>query len=181
MTKSNIHNADTYHFCSTDKILLDANIWLYLFPPPCDPKHYWGAKYGAVFKKLQAAKADIIIDQFLISEFLNRYSRIEFGVVKAKYGNNYKRFRASKDFSSVAISAVGYAKKIISLTIHHGNAIDVPMIVDAISDFGKAKIDFNDSIFVQLCQKNNYKFLTNDVDFYDSPVEIITCNPNLLC
>ena len=180
MTKSNIHNASTYSFSSNDQILLDANIWLYLFSPPCNPQGREARQYGHVFKKMQAAKAIIVTDQFLISEYLNRYVRIEFGAVKAQYNNSYKLFRKSSSFPLVATAASSFAKKIISLSVHHGNIIDLAMITNAVNDFQKAKIDFNDSFFVQLCQRNHYKLLTNDVDFYNSPIEIITCHPKML-
>ena len=180
MSKNNIHDASTYPFCSDDKVLIDANIWLYLFSPPCNPQRREAKQYGQVFKKMQAAKVVIVTDQFLISEYLNTYARIEFGAVRTHYNNNYKYFRRSSDFLHIATAASSFAKKILSLSIHHENMIDLTMITNAVNDFQKAKIEFNDSFFVQLCQRNHYKLLTNDFDFYSSPIEIITCQPKML-
>jgi len=38
MTKNMVNNLSFYSFKCDEPILIDANIWLYLFPPPSNPK-----------------------------------------------------------------------------------------------------------------------------------------------
>jgi len=47
-------------------------------------------------------------------------------------------------------------------------------------DFQTGGIDFNDALLVDICKKRNLKLMTNDSDFQDVGIEILTTNPKLL-
>ena len=73
-----VQDLSTYDFQAGEKILLDANIWLYLYPAPTQPAPGISAPYTTAFKKMLAAKAEIILDALILSEYINRYCRIEW-------------------------------------------------------------------------------------------------------
>jgi len=50
----------------------------------------------------------------------------------------------------------------------------------ALADFSSGGVDFNDALLVDICKKRNIKLMTNDGDFQDGGIEVLTTNPRLL-
>lgn len=177
---NNIYKLSSYSFHAGEKILIDANIWLYLFPAPSNPKKQVIEKYSKAFFRLMQYKAQPILDPMILSEYLNRYARIEW---KAKFETKYpdfKNFRKSDSFTEIASSAMTFSKKIISYCEVPQNKIDKSDLINAVSYFYSGTIDFNDAIFVEICKKENIKLMTHDGDFISGDIEILTENLNLL-
>lgn len=150
------------------------------YAPPTNPQHPFFQNYSRGFAKLIGAKAQPILDPLVMSEYLNRYMRIEFnGGFKSTY-NNFKSFRLSQDFTSIASTAKTYANQILGHCIVHPTSCHELDIKQALLDFANGGIDFNDAVFVDICKKNNFKLLTDDGDFQNGGVEILTSNPKLL-
>ena len=76
--KNKVYNLTDYSFKSGESILLDTNIWLYLFPAPSSSLSDLFDKYSRAFNKLVKAQAQPVIDPMVLSEYLNRYCRIEW-------------------------------------------------------------------------------------------------------
>jgi len=116
----------------------------------------------------------------VLSEYLNRYIRIEWeGSYKSQY-TKFKEFRNSYDFSAVASAAETYAKKILSFCKIHSIPANELDLNEALSDFSKGGVDFNDALLVDICKKRNLKLMTNDGDFHQGGIEVLTTNPRLL-
>ena len=99
------YDLTSYSFSQGERILIDTNIWLYLFPAPGDPKQKFAKEYSSAFSQLVNAQAVPVLDLMVLSEYLNRYCRIEWeGRFKDRF-SRFKNFRKSKDFLSVASSA----------------------------------------------------------------------------
>ena len=49
-----------------------------------------------------------------------------------------------------------------------------------IEDFGKGDKDWNDMLLAETCRKFNLKLATNDADFAESGIDILTSNMALL-
>ena len=170
----------SYSFANGEEILLDANIWLYLFPPPANPKQYFAEGYSRAFHKLLGAQAQPVLDPMVLSEYLNRYCRIEWQGQRSTQGMSFKEFRQCAYFQSVASSAHGYAKKILDKCQVHSIPADKLDICQALDDFESGLVDFNDAILVDVCKKRNLKLMTNDGDFQRGGIEILTTNRRLL-
>ncbi len=105
----------SYSFASGEPILVDANIWLYLFPAPGNPRQHFAHQYSSAFSRLVSAQAQPVLDPMVLSEYLNRYCRIEWeGNFKSQY-QTFKQFRQSADFGPVVLSAHAFAAKILLL------------------------------------------------------------------
>jgi predicted nucleic acid-binding protein len=169
-----------YIFKQDEVLLLDANIWLYLFPAPSSPNHYGTEIYSSVFKAILKAKSRILISGIVLSEYVNRYCRIEWSATyKIKYPN-FKDFRQSKDYFQVGRGAAQYVQKILKFShrIDDGFVeLSIQKIIDSIRN-GSA--DINDSFIVESCCKNNCKLITHDGDFVNGGIEILTANGKLL-
>ena len=170
----------SYSFSSGEQILVDTNIWLYLFPAPGNPQQFIAGQYSTAFSRLVSAKAQPVLDPMVLSEYLNRYCRIEWeGNFKAKY-QTFKKFRQSADFHSVVSSAHVFASKILSFCQIHSVSADELDLKQALTDFASGHVDFNDALLVDLCKKRNLKLMTNDADFQHGGIEVLTTNTRLL-
>lgn len=178
--KNKAHNLIHYSFNSEEKILMDANIWLYLFPAPNNPSYRYANQYSNAFKNLISAKAQPILDPIILSEYLNRYTRIEWEVSYKNQYPKYKDFRNSPDFSVVASAAVIFAKKILNFCMVHSIPANELDLSQTLTDFLTGNIDFNDAILVDICKKRNLKLMTNDSDFQYGGIDVLTTNPKLL-
>lgn len=111
--KNKAYNLAFYSFSSNEQVLVDTNIWLYLFPAPTNPSNRFANQYSTAFSNLVAAHAQPVLDPMVLSEYLNRYIRIEWeGNYKSEHPQ-FKDFRNSSDFLGIASTATTFAKRIL--------------------------------------------------------------------
>ena len=178
--KNKAYDLSYYSFSKGEKILVDTNIWLYLFPAPGNPQHRFANQYSTAFSNHISTDAQPILDPMVLSEYLNRYIRIEWdGNYKSSYPK-FKDFRNSQDFLAVAASAKTFAKKIVSFCKVHSIPANELDLNQALADFSSGEVDFNDAILVDICKQKSLKLMTNDGDFQNGGIEILTTNPRLL-
>lgn len=174
------HDLASYTFVSGEQILLDANIWLYLFPAPANPHQSFAHQYSTAFSNLVRAQAQPVLDPMVLSEYLNRYCRIEWEANFKAPHRSFKKFRQSADFHSVASSAQTFVERILNFCHIHSVSPDELNLNQALVDFTSGKVDFNDALLVDICKKRNLKLMTNDSDFQQGGIEVLTTNPRLL-
>lgn len=178
--RNKAYNLATYAFSAGEPLLLDANVWLFLFPAPSGKRHGFAASYSAAFKHMLNAKALLALDALILSEYLNAYCRIEWKALhQAKYPK-FKNFRQSPDYSSVGQGAALYARNILKLCMRHDHPFSACDVEQVLTDFEAGTCDFNDGLFVETCRCNGWKFVTNDGDFTNGGIEVLTSNPRLL-
>ncbi len=151
-----------------------------MFPAPGNPQQRFASQYSKAFSNLVSAQAQAVLDPMVLSEYLNRYIRIEWGGNYRSQYPTFKDFRNSQDFSAVASSVEAFAKRILSFCQVHSipaSELDLSM---ALADFSSGNVDFNDALLVDICKKRNLKLMTNDGDFQDGGIEVLTTNPRLL-
>lgn len=178
--KNRAYDASSYIFRAGEKILLDTNIWIYLFPAPVDSSNRFAAQYSAVFSRLMAAGACPVLSPMVLSEYLNRYIRIEWqGGYEQQYPT-FKDFRKSSDFTQIAASAKVFAQKILHSCQVHELAASSLNLQQSLDAFATGKVDFNDAVLIDICKQSHFKLLTNDSDFQHGGIEVLTTNPTLL-
>lgn len=179
-TKNKAHDAATYRFLAGERILVDANVWLYLLPPAAQPAPSWGAAYSRAFSRLLRAQAKPVVDALILSEYLNRYIRLEYDVTwKADYPR-FKDFRQSADSTIVLKAAVAEVQQILKNSAPHDTPlanIDMPAVLDAVQS---GTVDFNDGLLLQACRLNGWKLLTHDGDMTMGGIDLLTTNRKLL-
>lgn len=177
--KNKTYDLSRYTFSPGEPVLIDANIWLYLFPPPRNPQKSYVKAYSKGFANLLSVKAKPILDPMVLSEYLNRYCRIIWSGFKNAYPE-FKDFRRSADFSLVENSVSADALRIMLVSQVHTTPSDETSLKQALIEFATGLIDFNDALIVNVCRKNGYKLLTNDADFQTGGIEVLTVNEKLL-
>ncbi|MGI9255703.1 MAG: type II toxin-antitoxin system VapC family toxin [Salinispira sp.] len=178
--KNKVHNLSSYTFSPGERILVDANVWLYCHPAPSDSSYRFAQQYTTAFQKLVTANAQPIIDPVIVSEYVNRYTRTEWKGRYSKQYRKYKDFRKSSDFPPIAQVAQKLAKKILSFCQIHSIPANKLDINQALTDFSSGNVDFNDALFVDICKKDGLKLMTNDGDFTNGGIEVLTTHPKLL-
>lgn len=175
-----VYDLSSYSFSSGEQILVDTNIWLYLFPAPGNPQQFFAHQYSAAFSRLVSARAQPVLDPMVLSEYLNRYCRIEWEGNFKSQCRTFKQFRQSSDFQKIALSAHIFASKILGACQIHSIPADQLDFNQALADFKSRRVDFNDALLIDICKKQNMKLMTNDADFQHAGIEVLTTNPRLL-
>lgn len=181
-----IHDARKVALSSSNPVFFDANVWLSIYAPPSKEDEYWKGEYTKVLNRIVNGKVPVLLDATVVSEYINRYCRIEFeAYMGASSKLTFKQFRESRPdyYRPIAKEAADYVKEILDLPLIkrvNGDfeAMDLPGML---ADFEQGESDWNDQQIVDLCQRNKCSLLTNDADFRDATdVNILTCNGKLL-
>ncbi len=170
----------TYDFKSSDALLLDANIWLFVYGPqkPNDPKV---AAYSNALRKILAAKSCIYIDVLIVSEFINAYARMKWNLLCGpSKTRNFKQFRKSSAFKPVAQDIAADVKCVLKHCTRVESGFESLPIDTLVNEYAAGDSDFNDQILAALCNSKGLKLVTDDADFKRRGVPVVTANKRLL-
>jgi predicted nucleic acid-binding protein len=177
--KSRALAIQTYSFSDQDHLLIDANVWLSVYGPQADAKDWRTSMYSAALKRIIAADCTVFSDVLIISEFVNRYSRLE-SRLRGIHPDSFKTFRQSAKFKLTAKAIAEDLRRILEHCRPIESGFD-QMDLDACLDrYENECPDFNDMVLVEICQRNQLKLVTHDSDFRSCPITILTANPRLL-
>ena len=180
MIRNKAFNALKYEFKAEEPILIDANVWLYLLPPPGPSNSPWAGDYSEAFKRLLAAKAAPVTDAIIISEYLNRYFRLEYDAGWKSQYPTFKKFRVSGDFKNLAEDAIDEAGQILKYSSIQNTPLKDLDLEAILTETKAGTLDFNDAVIVESCRHHGWKLLTNDGDCCLGGIEVLTTAPGLL-
>ncbi len=178
--KNKAYNLAGYSFQKDEPFLLDANVWLYLHPAPSDGIKLAGLAYSKALKGMLISGSRVILDALVLSEYINRYCRIEWEALHKVTYPKFKEFRKSSDFVSVGQGAAIFANAILGLCSRHDHPFTRANIPQILSDFESGINDFNDGLLAETCRHNGWKLVTHDGDFMNGGIEVLTTNRALL-
>ena len=178
--KNKAHNLATYVFQKDEALLLDTNVWLYLFPAPSDKPAGHAASYSIAMKNMLAAHARLIMDAMILSEYLNRYCRIEWNALHKATEPNFKAFRKSPAFQPVGQGAATFARGMLKLCTRHDHPFAAADVTALLADFESGANDIVDGLLTDTCRHHGWKLVTNDGDFTTGGIEVLTSHPALL-
>lgn len=175
---NNVFSVANYNFTPDDELLLDTNIWLFVYGPqkPGDAKV---ATYSQALAKILAAKSSIYIDVLVVSEFINTYARLKWNVMGKPHGE-FKQFRKSQDFNPIAQDVAADIRRVLSHCVRVENGFETLDIDSLIGEFAVGDSDFNDQVIAALCQQRGLKLVTDDGDFRGQGIPLVTANRRLL-
>ncbi len=179
-TKNRANHAANYAFTAGERILVDANVWLYLFPPARQPATSWATSYSSAFARLLQAKSVAMVDALVLSEFLNRYVRIEYDASWRQAYRSYKAFRQSADSAQVLQSATAEVGRILKVATPCDTPLAGANLASVLDAVEGGVLDFNDGLLIENCRRNCWKLLTNDGDMTVGGIEVLTTNRKLL-
>ena len=178
--KNKAYDLNTYSFNASEVILLDTNVWLMLYPAPSGSQSSFARKYSAGFKRILSAKTQVIMDALVLSEYINRYCRIEWDALHKGIYREFKKFRSSADFLGVGNRAAFFAREMLKLSARHDLPFSSIDIEDVLKGFESGSADLNDGLLAETCRHHGWKLVTDDGDFKNGGIEVLTTNPRLL-
>lgn len=165
-----------FFFKSTDKILIDANVWIYIFFS--DGLKLEEQAYSAALKRILAAQSTVYIDALIVSEVVNAHARYRFNNQQGT--GKFKAFRQSVAFRPVAAEIARQVKRILSHCTPIESGFSSLRLDSLLDVYAQGSVDFNDQILVEICRTNGYLFITHDRDFADTDIPVLTANRGLL-
>ena len=159
-------------------LFFDANVLLYLFGSTSST---WANTYSAVFSQCLKMGNVLCVDVFVLSEFINRFLRIEYeNYLKTKGLNSqqvkFKNFRSQPEGAQAAQDVETIVKgRILNKFAMVGKVFDVADI----NSMSLVNSDFNDELIVKTCQEHQCVLVTNDADFSGAKIDILTANNKL--
>ena len=179
IVSNSVRSIWNYKFSSKDELLVDTNIWYYVYGPQAGNDEKTNI-YSRALAEMLAAESKIFINVLIVSEFINRWSRFEYNLLKGKNKiDNFKHYRDSEKYQGVAKDISDAIKRILGQTCRVGSGFDsmknneIELVID---NFVNNCHDFNDQMLAELCKRENYKLVTNDIDFKNFDIEILTAN-----
>lgn len=161
-------------------LFFDANVLLYLFGGVTYPK--WAVDgYSRIFKQCLKADNTLYLDVIILSEFVNRFLRIEYDKYlktnqPAQHDIKFKDFRstikgieASEDIELIVKDTILRRFTMVGKLFNEADICNI--------DFKNT--DFNDELIIQICKENQCVLVTNDADFSGADIDILTINNKL--
>ena len=158
-------------------IFVDANILIYLFWPTGSQDYE--QKYASAYNLLLKQGNKLYINFLVVSEVVNVALRIEH----KKYNDSninkvdFKIYRDSQYGKEVLEDIYTIVKEDI---LNRSEIIDKALSKEEIEKFLVVEdIDINDKAIVEVCKENNMILLTNDRDFRNTNINLLSCNNKL--
>ena len=178
MAHSAVQEVSRYTFSAKDHLFLDANIRLYLYGPQQPPAPRYVKTYSNAYKRILSAKSKIFVDALIVSEFINRYARLQQNLVAP--GRRFKQFRNSPSFKSVAQDIAYSVDRILKHCSRIESGFAKLNMKDLLNNFAAGDSDFNDQVIAELCKRKGLTLVTHDGDFNAPGISVLTANRNLL-
>jgi len=175
------YKLNDYALLKGKNIFFDANILIYLFWPT--GKYNYEQNYALVFSKLLKQENNIFVDLLVISEIINRAIKIEYEKHLLNHSLTNKQFRFKEYYhsndgkealSDIYLIVKNNILKRFNVVEKSFNKEDIEnlLVVD--------ELGFVDKAIVSICTENKFVLLTNDKDFKNSGLDILTSNPQIL-
>ena len=183
MTEHRARAVSDCHFTSTDRLFLDANVWMYVNgPQSLSRKRPEVDVYSSMLGRIMVAGSRIYIDVLVVSELVNSWARMNWRLNGKNQTGSFKDYRNSDDFPPVAKRIAGDINHILqrcSPIEHHFEALNIDALMD---EYAEGCSDFNDQVIAELCKREELTLITHDSDFKmkRQEISILTANPALL-
>jgi len=171
-----------HSFADTDKLFFDTNIWLYLYGPQGAPNDRKTQIYSNALAKAVRAKSQIWLDVLVVSEFVNRFARMEYDIhfPDRTRRPEFKQFRNHPDFQPISRAIVATVRNILKFATRIESGFSDIDINALLTEFETIPNDFNDQVLACLCKNNSLMLVTHDLDFKSKGVDILTANSRIL-
>lgn len=158
---------ESYSPKSSDIFFFDNNIWMFLFCPLANFEKRKQRIYSRFLNDIKTARGTIFISSLVISEFANRYLRLDYEQwvktekkINASYKRDYVGKSRYKNTMAEVSAAINQIMRFCEKTPDNFNAISIHEVLRHCDH-----IDFNDSYYIELSKKGNYKIVSDDRDF----------------
>jgi predicted nucleic acid-binding protein len=158
-------------------IMVDTNVLIYTFWYQKNTRK-WMDYYAKMVNKMLAQGCHLVVNSHVISEVINSVLRDDWDLLMRRHPelpyDTFKKFRDSID-GQEALNEIHW---IIENDIFPRiKVVDKSFTKDELIQlFVVNRLDFVDKLIVLTCTEKDYVLLTNDGDFRDSDVDILSNN-----
>lgn len=176
-----IRPIDGFTFAASDKLLLDANVWLFLYSPQYRPTDRRARAYSTALKGMLAARCAIFIDAIVLSEFVNALARFTYHSMPDRTRpSDFKAFRNSSSFKPIAKSIADSCRRVLEIAKRIECGFTSLDTADLLRQYEYSRPDLNDLLLAHLCRVQGLTLVTDDADFRGTELAILTANTRLL-
>ena len=97
-----------------------------------------------------------------------------------KPDGNFKQFRKSQDFKPIAQDIAADIKQILKHCVRIENGFETLPIDELLNEYALGNADFNDQVIATLCRNKGLILITDDGDFRNNEIQVVTANKRLL-
>ncbi len=176
------YNSSNIQSITNKKIFLDANILIYLFGFGTSTSANWENQYANLYTKLNNQNNTFVVDYIVISEFVNRAIKIEYD----NYLNSNNLDKNSLSYKNYRNSLDGQEALRDIYIIVNDEILDEFEVIEKSYSKDDLKmmccvdeLDFSDKAIIKICEDNQFILLTNDTDFKNSDIDIISCHKKM--
>lgn len=174
-----ILSINEYNFRREEQLFLDTNIWLFVFGPQYQPTPEVEI-YSSAFHRILDANCSIFIDVTVVSEFINAYSRMRWRQTGRSRYRVFKNFRNSRQFEPIAQEVADDITRVLSYCSFLNSRFNHTDMSNMICEYAEGGVDFNDQVIGNLCRARNLTLITDDQDFRNQGISVLTANNRLL-
>lgn len=166
-----------YTFTASDRLMLDTSVWLLIYGPQV-PGDNRVAPYSDALRRILEAKSRVYIDLVVLSELINTYARMKHRLVAPKL--KFKDFRNTADFQAVTQDIIADVRQVMKQCTWIVNSLALPSVDELLEEYKRSQSDFNDQLIRALCKQHELTLVTDDSDFKDRNMPILTANRQML-
>lgn len=175
---SEIIDIKNYNSKTNDVYFFDSNIWMFLFCPIANVNQPHQKVYSGFLSTVKSLGATIFISSLILSEFANRYLRLDFEQWKKETSNYSAKFKkdyvSTQRYTDTAKEIKVQIRKILQLCEKHPDDFNSINLDNVLNYF--EKIDFNDSYYAEFLKNKNWILVTDESDFelISAPIRVLT-------
>jgi hypothetical protein len=167
------------------RVLFDTNVWIMINGFGADAAKHRANLYSEAYKRLIEGGNTIVLNNYILGEFFNRCTKIEYEIVKAEREADgapvpqFKAYRRSAEFAPVLESIRDTCLNMLDdcefLSVDGGHYDIKSIIADCCTECA----DFSDLVLIGFCRKEKLYVMTDDADYSSSGLDIITANKKM--
>lgn len=152
----------------------DNNIWMFLFCPIASSAAHKQRAYSSLLSKLILLKSPIFVNSLVLSEFSNRYLKLDFNMVNknpetaGKFPDYKRDYVGSEQFKNTIKEVKINIEKILRISEKASDEFSSINTVDLLSIF--REIGFNDAYYVTVANKKSWIVVSDDSDLTSSKI-----------
>lgn len=155
-----------------DRIVIDANVLIYVYCPLSGKdSEIYISHYSNLLQKLSDAKSSVFVNSLIVSEFINRWLRLDH---KKSGLSDFKKDYRSSDRYKITMKTIMQQLKKFYKQCNVKNLDDGFSSIDIQNSYTHfPSSDFNDIVIAENVKNNRCKLLTRDHDFSQYGIELI--------
>jgi len=155
------------------KLFFDTNVLLFIYGN-ARSHHPHAGNYGKLLAKILVYRMNSHVNEIVLSEFYYASLKHEREASNFQFVKDFRNSEAGILSRETIFSRIADILKRFTFVPYNLMPDDIVALLKIDS------LDFNDKLIVETCRKNNFVLVTDDADFKDAPVDILSVNHALI-